>query len=275
MNNNYDILVVEDELIVLSAIQKITEPERLRVDTAVDVDSAMEKLSRNTYRLIISDLMLPKISGFDFIRLIKEKHPRIPLIVITGYATLENALQSFKMGSFDFIPKPFDTEAFLGVVWRGIRYSEKMKKFGPDSQFCIPKSAPEGMDAQSCDYYCLGDHAWSKLTANGTALIGIGNTFPNMIEGIERIELNLPNDEIVQGKCCAQFVSKDCFVNMFWAPLSGSVTARNQKLEDNVHLINTSGFAERWLFRIIPYNPDEELEHLTCCEQKPGHQKIV
>ena len=112
MDKEYDVLIVEDESVVLASIKKIIEPENLVVDAAVDVDSALEKLSRNTYRLIISDLMLPKISGYDFIQVIKEKYPCIPLIVITGYATLENALQSFKTGSFDFIPKPLFWELF-------------------------------------------------------------------------------------------------------------------------------------------------------------------
>lgn len=270
MNKDYDILVVEDEQIVLSAIKKITEPEQLLVDTALDVDNALDKLSVNTYQLIISDLMLPKISGYNFIRVIKEKYPCIPLIVITGYATLENALQCFKMGSFDFIPKPFETEAFLGVVRRGMRYSEKMRVLGSDNQVCRPLSPPTGAGEGLCDFYCLGHHAWTKLVDNGTAIIGAGDTFPDMIEDIDRIEFHSPNDEIIQGKCCAQFISKNGLVNMFWAPLSGSVTAQNRELEDNARVINTEHFDERWLFHIIPYNAEEELKHLTCCERGPA-----
>ncbi|MCJ7581453.1 MAG: response regulator, partial [Candidatus Aminicenantes bacterium] len=116
MNEKYDLLVVEDEPVVLSAIRKIVEPEQISMDEALNGDIALGKLKRNTYNLIISDLMLPRISGLDLIHTIKKDHPGVPLVVITGYATLEKALQSFKMGSFDFIPKPFDTETFLAVI---------------------------------------------------------------------------------------------------------------------------------------------------------------
>ena len=266
MRKAYDLLVVEDELVVLSAIKKITEPERLLVDTAVDADSALEKLNRNTFRLIVSDLMLPKISGYDFIRVIKEKYPCIPLIVITGYATLEHALQSFKLGSFDFIPKPFETEAFLGVLWRGLRYSQKMHRMGPSSHSCFTSLESFIGDGSHCGLYCLGHHAWVKIEEDGTAVIGIGDTFPNMIENISRIEFHSPGNDIIQGKCCAQLVSKDGLINMFWAPLSGSVTAYNKDLEEDAQLVNRIPFHKGWLFRIVPYNLDEELKHLTCCK---------
>ncbi|MGB6864761.1 MAG: response regulator [Candidatus Aminicenantaceae bacterium] len=271
MNKEYDVLIVEDESVVLAAIKKILEPEKIVVDAAVDVESALEKLRRNIYRLIISDLMLPKISGYDFIRVIKEKYPYIPLIVITGYATLENALQSFNMGSFDFIPKPFDTEALLGVIQRGMKYSEKMHALGPNKQVCFPLSLPPRMGQNLCGLHCLGHHAWAKLEENGTALIGVGDTFPEMIKDLDRIEFHLSNDEIIQGKCCARLISKNGLVNMFWAPLSGSVTAINHELESNVQLVNTSPFDEGWLFRIIPVIPAEELKHLTCCEKRSAH----
>ncbi|MGB6339286.1 MAG: hypothetical protein WBF32_05885, partial [Candidatus Aminicenantaceae bacterium] len=66
-------------------------------------------------------------------------------------------------------------------------------------------------------------------------------------------------------------ISKNGLVNMFWAPLSGSVTAINHELESNVQLVNTSPFDEGWLFRIIPVIPAEELKHLTCCEKRSAH----
>ena len=82
--------------------------------------------------------MLPRISGLDLIQAIKQDHPCVPLIVMTGYATLEKALQSFKMGSFDFIPKPFDTETFLAVISRGLNFSQRMQDTGPEQRAFIP-----------------------------------------------------------------------------------------------------------------------------------------
>ncbi len=268
MNKEYDILVVEDEPVVLAAIKKIVEAEELRVDDSVDVESALEKMKNVSYSLVISDLMLPKISGNDLVLAIKIKHPNVPVIVITGYATLENALQSFKIGSFDFIAKPFDTEAFMGVVRRGINYGKKLQREGQDRRVCIPTSFPSNGDENPCDLYCLGQHAWIRLDEDGTGLIGVGETFPGLIEDLTRVEFVTDGDEIVQGKCCARFITAGGLVNMFWAPLSGSIITTNRNLEHDMRLIDSDPFGQGWLLQIIPSKLDEELRHLTCCSKR-------
>jgi len=268
MNKGYDILVVEDEPVVLAAIKKIVEPENLRVDDAVDVESALEKMKNFHYSLVISDLMLPKISGNDLVLAIKIKHPHVPVIVITGYATLENALQSFKVGSFDFIAKPFDTEAFLGVVRRGINYGKKLQRKDQVQHVCIPTTNPARRDERLCDLFCLGHHAWIRIDEDGTGLIGAGETFPGLIEDLDRVEFLPDADQIVQGKCCARFITRGGLVNMFWAPLSGTIITTNRELEQNIQLIDSDPYARGWLIRIIPSNVDDELRHLTCCIKK-------
>ena len=265
MNKDYDLLIVEDEPVVLSAIKKIVEPENLRVDEAPDVDTAYEKIRTSSYRLVLSDLMLPKRSGFDLLEVIKKEKPELPVIVITGYATLESSLRSFKLGSFDFVAKPFDTEAFLGVVHRALNYGLRAQDDKYLRSICSPISESSGGGIKACDFYCLGGHAWIKLETDGTVLVGIGETFPHMIENLERLELITNNEEIIMANCCARFVRKEGLINMFWAPLSGKVISYNYKLEQNVQLINSIPFSRGWLFRIIPSNLDDELIHLNRC----------
>jgi len=268
MNKKYSVLIVEDEPVVLEAIKKIISFEQIRVEEAVDVENALDKLSHERYNLVISDLMLPRSSGYDLIQITNKKHPNIPLIVITGYATLENALQSFKMGSFDFIPKPFETETFLGVVWRGLKYSEMLDVRGPNPQTCIPIPTPSGKENNSCDLFCLGAHAWIKLYEDETALIGLGETFPGMISGLNRLEYLTSTGQIIQGKSCVQLITDRGLVNMFWAPLSGRVVAYNRDLEHNIEYINTDPFGKGWLLRIVASNLEHELKNLTCCRKQ-------
>ena len=268
MNDKYDLLVVEDEPVVLSAIRKIVEPEKLSMDEALNGDIALGKLRRNTYKLIVSDLMLPRISGLDLIQAIKKDHPCVSLVVITGYATLEKALQSFKMGSFDFIPKPFDTETFLAVIYRGLNFSHLMQMRGPEQRDFVP--IPDTISiANSTDIvYCLGCHAQAKLQEDGTVLIGVGETFPKMMDHLSKLEIVASNNEIIQGKCCAQFLTRDGLIHMFWAPLSGKIEAYNKELEKNIQLINTDPFDKGWIFRIIPSNTEEELKNLMKCKRR-------
>jgi CheY-like chemotaxis protein len=267
--DEYDLLVVEDEPVVLSAIRKIVELERLRMDEALNGDIALSKLTRQTYKLIVTDLMLPRMSGLDLIQAIKKIHPCIPLIVITGYATLEKALQSFKMGSFDFVPKPFDTETFLAVIYRGLKYSLVMKTRGPEEHPFLPIEEPIGVEAGSDIVYCLGCHSQAKLLEDGTALVRAGETFSNMMDNLSRLEIVASGKGMVQGKCCAQFVTEEGLIHMFWAPLSGKIEAYNEELDKNIQLINSDPYDKGWIFRINPSNLQEELKHLKRCKRGP------
>jgi CheY-like chemotaxis protein/glycine cleavage system H lipoate-binding protein len=266
-NNDYDLLVVEDEPVVLSAIRKILEPEGFRMDEALNGDIALSKLKRQAYKLIVTDLMLPRISGLDLVHAIKQVHPCIPLIVITGYATLEKALQSFKVGSFDFIPKPFDTETFLAVISRGMNYSREMETRGPEEHAFLPIEGPLGTDDSSDIVYCLGCHSQAKVQPDGSAYIRVGETFSNMMGRLSKIEVVASDDETIQGKCCAHFITEDGLVNLFWAPLSGKIEAYNEDLDKNIRLIDTDPFDQGWIFRITPSNIEKELKHLRRCKR--------
>jgi len=268
MSEKYDILVVEDEPVVLAAIRKIIESEHIAMDEALDTKSALSKLKRNTYALVISDLMLPRISGLDLIQSIKEDFPCVPVVVITGYATLEKALQSFKIGSFDFIPKPFDTEVFLGVLHRGLNYSRAMQGKDPHQRTFIHILDANETVCSAGTRYCLGCHAQIMFEETGTALVGVGETFPGMMGDLSHMDILVSREEITQGKCCAQFVTKEGLVNMFWAPLSGKIETGNDDLDKDIRLIDSDPYDKGWLFRIAPYNFEEEVQYLTRCERK-------
>jgi CheY-like chemotaxis protein/glycine cleavage system H lipoate-binding protein len=267
MNETYDLLVVEDEPVVLAAIRKILEFERLSMDEALNAEIALGKLKRNSYGLIVSDLMLPRISGLDLIQIIKKDQPCVPLVVITGYATLEKALQSFKMGSFDFIPKPFDTEVFLGIIQRGLNFSRLMQRKGPGQREFIHTPDTSSMEKSAGTRYCLGCHAWIKFEDEGSASIGVGETFPGMMDNLSHLEIIASGEEILQGKCCVKFVTKKGLVNMFWAPLSGNIKAFNGDLEKDIRLIDTDPYDRGWIFRITPSQFEEEVKNLTRCKR--------
>lgn len=115
MDKQFDILIVEDKLVIVEAARKILKSEGFSLDEAANSEIALQKLQQHRYKLIISDLMLPRISGIELIKKVNSTNPEIPIIIITGYAMLENAVKCFKEGAFDFIPKPFAAEEL--VAW--------------------------------------------------------------------------------------------------------------------------------------------------------------
>ncbi|NIR52786.1 response regulator [candidate division KSB1 bacterium] len=257
MNNKCDILVVEDEPVVIDAAKKILVPEGYKVDDAEDAESALHKLEGNKYHVILSDLMLPNITGLGLLERVKCREPAVPVVMITGYATLENAVKSFKDGAFDFIPKPFDMEELLGVVYRARKFFE-LSRNRKDSLAEVP-----GMNDEAVKSYFLGDHAFASLAEDGSVLFAVGKTFPKLMGEVKDVELPEVDTEVLQGNPCVKIITRNKLVHKVWAPLSGRVIEINHKLEEDTGLIDSDPFDQGWLVRVIPTNLENELENLT------------
>jgi CheY-like chemotaxis protein len=259
----FDILLIEDEHVIVNVAKKILNMEGYEVDVAFDAETALDKFQQNDYKLIISDLMLPSISGIELAKIIKSKNPEIPVIIITGYAMLENAVKSFKVGAFDFIPKPFDLEELSGVVLRAMNYlsliqnSDNQKK-----RFSLLNGKKTGSVQTETRYY-LGQHSWAKIDSDNAITIGIGDTFSGKMGEIQKIELPFINSEVWQGNMCVRIISQKNRIHMVWAPLSGKIIGINPTIEQNLNLINTDPYNEGWLIKIIPTNLKNELKNLS------------
>jgi CheY-like chemotaxis protein len=122
------ILVMDDERIVHESVQRILEEEGYRVDSAYQVDQALEMLRRESYDLLLSDYMMPDRNGMDAVRAVAQDHPNTGVVVFTGYATVDTAIQSMKMGTLDYLPKPFTPDELLSVVRNGLQQTRKARR---------------------------------------------------------------------------------------------------------------------------------------------------
>jgi DNA-binding NtrC family response regulator len=104
------ILVVDDEERVREGCRKVLAREGYEVSIAESGESGLKMIERQHYDIILLDLMMPSLSGFDVLAHVKALHPDSLVIVISGYATLENSIEAMKRGAFDFIPKPFSPD---------------------------------------------------------------------------------------------------------------------------------------------------------------------
>ncbi len=118
MNESWDVLVVDDEPIVCDSIRLVLEAQGLRVATVSDGRSALAHPAADGCRLVLCDLMLPESSGLDLLRAMHARRPALPVVMITGYATAERALQAVQAGAAGFLPKPFDETELLTLVRR-------------------------------------------------------------------------------------------------------------------------------------------------------------
>jgi DNA-binding NtrC family response regulator len=113
---NCKILVVDDQKTVCEGVGKILTKRGCSVERTYDGRSALELLDRNKFDLVIADLMMPRVSGMELLRYVKERHPDVQVVMITGYASIDSAVEATKNGAAGFVPKPFTPEELAVVV---------------------------------------------------------------------------------------------------------------------------------------------------------------
>ena len=121
------ILVVDDEQELLTSIKLILSREKMDVVTANCAEEALLAMQQSlTPDLVISDLMMPGIGGLELLKLMRNKMPTVPVILITAHATLETAIEAIRSGAYDYLPKPFGPEQLTITVERALNH-QKLK----------------------------------------------------------------------------------------------------------------------------------------------------
>ncbi|MGO8760766.1 MAG: response regulator [Desulfobaccales bacterium] len=116
--NKLRVLVLDDEPIVCKRLQPALEKLGFEVDTFTQSVEAMHQVQQSAYDIVITDLKMKEVDGMRFLEEVKKQRPETEVIVITGFATMETAKQSFQKGVFDFIAKPFKLSEIQDVVTR-------------------------------------------------------------------------------------------------------------------------------------------------------------
>jgi DNA-binding NtrC family response regulator len=117
-NDKPRILILDDEPIVGDRLKPALAKCGYDVETQTDSQAAIDQLARERYDVLITDLKMSGPSGLDVLRFVKEQSPSTRVIVITGYATAEQAKESIKGGAVDFIAKPFRISQLRELVAR-------------------------------------------------------------------------------------------------------------------------------------------------------------
>ncbi|MFP4055287.1 MAG: HD domain-containing phosphohydrolase [Candidatus Brocadiia bacterium] len=116
MPSDARILVVDDEPKICHMLEAALRPAGYAVESCLDGASALERFRAQPHDLVISDLRMPGLGGFELIRQIKEAHPHTMVVAITGHATVETAVQALSNGADDYVTKPLDIAALRRVV---------------------------------------------------------------------------------------------------------------------------------------------------------------
>jgi DNA-binding NtrC family response regulator len=133
-----ELLVVDDDPQMLIAINETLRCRGYSVTTAASGSEALCRLKERPHRVVITDVRMPEISGLDLLKRMKTMAPQTPVVLLTAYGTIQNAVDAMRLGAFDYLLKPFSAEALEAVVRRAIGVSS-----GREAQREIVTQDPE------------------------------------------------------------------------------------------------------------------------------------
>ncbi|RLB55457.1 MAG: sigma-54-dependent Fis family transcriptional regulator [Deltaproteobacteria bacterium] len=142
------ILLVDDSQDTLEVLSRNLQEKGYRVACATGVSQAVEMLRQEGYNLVITDYKMPKVSGLDLVRHVRENLPDTEVMMITGYATVEGAVEAVKAGAEEYLTKPFTDEELLTAVGRALeklrlrRAQRAAPALGPAVQGLLGESEP-------------------------------------------------------------------------------------------------------------------------------------
>jgi DNA-binding response OmpR family regulator len=116
-----EILVIDDEVAVNNNIRKILAKKGYSVDQALTREEALEKITAKRYALVLLDLKIPGVKGLEMLQAIRDHQPETQVIMITGYASIETAVASARMGVIDYLPKPFTPKELRKAADQALR----------------------------------------------------------------------------------------------------------------------------------------------------------
>jgi DNA-binding NtrC family response regulator len=120
------ILLVDDEASILSVLSVLLKAEGYEVTPVDNGEKALELIKSTPFDLMISDIRMRPVDGITLLKTAREQRPNMSVLMITGYGTIETAVESLKYGAFDYITKPFKVDELLITVQRAIEYNKTL-----------------------------------------------------------------------------------------------------------------------------------------------------
>ncbi len=174
MAKKYNLLIVDDEEYLRTILEnELGDSDEFNVDTASDGSQAINKIQQKVYDVVLLDIKMPRVGGIEVLQFVQEYSPTTQVIILTNYADIKTAIQTIKMGAYDFLAKPYDIDELFNTIHRAI----ERKELFIDNKLMKSELSRKG---------------------GSNELIGQSPTFLKMIESAERFA-NSDSFVLVQG----------------------------------------------------------------------------
>lgn len=260
------ILAVDDEPIILDSFRKILVVAGYSIDTVEKGREALGLILKNDYDFVFTDLKMPEMDGLEVTKAVKHLRPDIDVIVITGYASIDTAVETMKFGAMDYVQKPFTEDELINffnksLIKRRDRIERQMK---PTVRLITPSTKESGSQREfnvPAGIFISRNHTWVNVELNGTARIGIDDFARKIISKIDSVELPQLNKEIKKGEPLLAIKHNSHSIDIA-SPISGKVTLVNTEHIEHPELIGLIPFELSWMCCIEPSNLADELRSL-------------
>ena len=136
------ILVVDDDRIVLKETTNLLESNGYHVFSSLNVNDAVHTLETNNIDVVVTDIVMPHISGIKLLQKVHDTAPQIPVILITAYLDPDKMIEAIKLGAFDFIIKPMNIDLFIHAIEKAINY-KRMQQMEEDYKHLLEEYSQE------------------------------------------------------------------------------------------------------------------------------------
>lgn len=260
------ILAVDDEEIILDSFRKILVVAGYSIDTVERGSEALGLILKNDYDFVFTDLKMPEMDGLDVTKAVKHLRPDIDVIVITGYASIETAVETMKYGAMDYVQKPFTEDELIVFFNKAlIRRKDRLERQMKPTVRLITPSTKESESKREFNVpagvFVSQNHTWVDIELNGMARVGIDDFARKIISKIDAVELPKPDKEVKKGETLFA-IRKNAHIINFASPVSGKVTVINEEHAEHPEWIGSKPFELSWMCCVEPSNLSEELQSL-------------
>jgi CheY-like chemotaxis protein len=250
------ILAVDDEKVVLDSYRRILAPEGYSIDTVETGPEALSLLRRDAYDFVITDLKMPDMDGVEVVKAVKVLRPDVDVVVITGYGTIETAVETMARGACEYLRKPFTADELAMYVDRLLvrRRARLQAANRPGLRVLRPSQAGDATaheDAGQGGAFLACGHTWVWVEPGGQVRVGIDDCAVRAMGPVGEVVLPAPGLDVRRGDPLFSF-RRGAEVLHFPAPVSGRVQAFNASLAEDPALVSRSPYRDGWICRLDP-----------------------
>jgi len=262
------ILAVDDEAIVLDSFRKILVAAGYAIDTVESGREALGLVQKHTYDFVFTDLKMPEMDGLDVVKGVKHYSPESDVVVITGYATIESAVNAMKWGAMDYVQKPFTEDELVEFTKKCLfrRQDRQHKRLSSTVRVATTDRPPAHEFGLPGGVFFSPGHVWANVTVPGMVRIGLDDFARKMIGRIDALELPAKGATIKKGERLFS-IRQGERAAVFHAPISGQVHELNADLPNHLDRLAHRPYEHGWVCSMKPEHLADELGQLYIGEK--------